>query len=165
MTGGDPGIWDDGEWISWDEINSVLYRQELAEEYPNADPVVVEIFDDMVASALNYFDHTGRHLDIFGELGELFAEIRYGIRRHKMNAQGSDGKLGDDFVEIKTISPMKKDGLVFVKRSGHFSRLVVVRINDFYEFESKIVDRKALPKGLGKTAKVRWDSIESNDLE
>lgn len=28
------GVWDDGEWISWDWIYRHLHQQELAEQYP-----------------------------------------------------------------------------------------------------------------------------------
>lgn len=41
------GIWDDGEWIGWDEINRHIYLNDLRDEYPNADPEVVEIFNDL----------------------------------------------------------------------------------------------------------------------
>ena len=60
------GIWDDGEWISWDWINSQLADQEVQEQYPHASPDVVHVFDDIVDAAQRYKDTTGRFLQIWG---------------------------------------------------------------------------------------------------
>ena len=150
------GIWDDGEWISWDEINHHLYKQELKEQYPEVSPEIVMVFEDLVIAASEYKSITGRYLQIWGELGELYAVIKYGIHRHKPHTQGSDGRLGDDFVEIKTISPEKESEHVFVKRSGNFSKLLLVKISAEFEFESMLIDRKDMNKGEGKHARVKW---------
>jgi hypothetical protein len=163
MTGqqlNDPsdGIWDDGEWISWDYINQHIYESELREAYPLASSELVTVFEDLVNVALEYKAITGRYLQIWGELGELYAEIKHGIKRHKPMTQGSDGKLGNDFVEVKTISPEKGNGQVQVKRAGNFNKLLVVKISEDFEFESRMIDRKTMKKGEGKHAKVNWDS-------
>jgi len=150
------GIWDDGEWISWDEINDSLYLQDLKSEFPNADVEVVQIFEDLVRIAQEYKSVTGRYLQIWGELGELFAEIKFGLKRHRPGTEGSDGKLGKDFIEVKTISPEKSNGKVLVKRSGNFNKLLVVKIDNSFEFESRIIDRKEISNGAGKYAKVSW---------
>lgn len=158
------GIWDDGEWISWDYISQVEYLQELKSQFPNTEPEIVQVFQDLVDAAVEYWGLTGRHLDIFGELGELYAEIHYGLKRHSPNAQGSDGRLGDDFVEVKTISPYRASDAVKVKRAGHFSKLVVVKINEDYEFASRMIDRRKLRKGDGKFASVKFGDMEPGDL-
>jgi hypothetical protein len=31
------GVWDDGEWISWDWLNQQIYEQDLRAEYPAAE--------------------------------------------------------------------------------------------------------------------------------
>lgn len=151
-------IWDDGEWISWDSINQHIEEQERRDQYPKADPELVQVFEDLVRAAEDYHTMTGRYLQIWGELGEFFAEIKYGIQRHKPHAPGSDGRMGNEFVEVKTISPEKGDGRVSVKRAGNFSKLVVVRISTDWEFESRLIDRKALGKGTGKHARLDWNA-------
>lgn len=155
------GIWDDGEWIGWDEINRHVYLNELKDEYPHADPEVVEVFLDLVDGAERYRELTGRHLNIFGELGEIYAELKFGIKRHRLHAAGSDGRLGNDFVEVKTIGPGNRSNKVRVKRSGNFSKLMVVRITDDYGFEARMVERKVLKKGVGKLITVSWDSLSA----
>jgi len=150
------GIYDDGEWISWDWINGQLAEQELRQEFPNANLRVVEIFQDLVALAAAYKQETGRYLQIWGELGELYAEIKYGIVRHRPGTRGSDGRMGNDWVEVKTISPEKLSEVAHVKRAGNFNKVLVVKISEEFEFQALMFDRKLLGKGKGKRAKVVW---------
>ena len=157
------GVWDDGEWVSWEWINDELYEQELRKRYPCPSVALVHIFEDLVSVVANYWELTGRYLPVFGELGELFAEIAFGIQRHQPRAQGSDGRLGNDFVEIKTITPEKGKASVRVKRDGHFSKLIVVKIDEEFEFEARMLDRKQIPKGSGTFATVSWSSMKVKD--
>ncbi|WP_395752246.1 hypothetical protein [Prosthecobacter sp.] len=92
-----------------------------------------------------------------GEIGEVYAEAKLGLKRHRRHAQGSDGTLRNEFVEVKTISPWKKKPVVRVKRAGHWSKLVIVRISARWIFELEILDRKQLGSGCGgKYASVSW---------
>jgi hypothetical protein len=166
------GIWDDGEWISWDYLSQFIDDDETAESEGNeesedvlerASPSTLqlwELIDELTEMAKRYQEVTGRHLPIYGELGELYGEAKFGIKRHRPMAQGSDGRLGNDLVEIKTISPGKNSDVVFVKRSGNFSKLLIVKISDRFEFAAKMIDRKSLGKGQGKFAKAKWESDE-----
>jgi hypothetical protein len=160
IEGSADAIWDDGEWISWEWINGQLYEQELKERYPEADIDLINIFETLVDNSFHYKQITGRYLPIFGELGELFAEITFGIKRHKPRTQGSDGRLGNDFIEIKTITPEKTNEKVSVKRQGNFNKLLVVKINENFEFEARMLDRKDMSKGEGKLATVSWSSMK-----
>ena len=157
------GVWDDGEWISWDWINQQIYEQDLRTQYPTADAELVSVFERLVELAADHKALTGNYLQVWGELGELYAEIKFGVKRHRPKTQGSDGKLGNHFVEVKTISPEKSAHKVEVKRAGNFSKLLVVRISEKFEFEGKMVDRKALGKGPGKVARYSWPSEEASE--
>ncbi len=155
------GIWDDGEWISWNTINQQLSDIDLRHKYPHADLMLIRIFEELVDVAEQYHDVTGRYLPVFGELGEIFAEITFGIKRHKPRAQGSDGRLENDFIEIKTITPEKISAKVKVKRQGNFNKLLVIKIDEYFNFEAKILDRKNMSKGSGKEATVSWSSMKT----
>jgi hypothetical protein len=163
------GIWDDGEWISWEYINQHLHDEsedekededeEWDENHSRSSPTTLQLWEllaELIESAKRYIEITGRHLPIYGELGELYGEIRYGIKRHKPNAEGSDGRMGNDFIEIKTISPHKTNDRVMVKRAGNFNKLLIVKISEEFEFESKMIDRKNLRKGDGKYTRTSW---------
>jgi hypothetical protein len=146
------------EWAPTDEKEFFGARLE-------DDPELVFIFESLVENAMSYHELTGRYLQIWGELGELYAEIKYGIKRHKPHTRGSDGKLGNDFVEIKTISPEKDGGKVQVKRAGNFNKLLVVKINEKFEFEGRIIERKRLSKGEGTYARVDWSTLNAGKDE
>lgn len=150
------GVWDDGEWISWDWINGQLDEQALREEYPHASTPVIGVFQQLVEAAVQYKHETGHYLQIWGELGELYAEIKFGLKRHRPHSQGSDGKIGNDFVEVKTISPEKGGRVVHVKRAGNFSKLLIVKIDEQFGFQARLINRKALGKGNGKRARFNW---------
>lgn len=138
-----------------DDWEIMLDDEELVELHlPSQE--LIQIFDDLVSSAKAYYQLTGRYLQIWGELGEIYAEIEFGIIRHKPHTRGSDGKMGNDFVEIKTISPEKSAEQIQVKRSGNFNKLLIVRISDDFTFEGRFVRRKNISKGEGKYARVSW---------
>lgn len=132
---------------------------------PNAeiDPVIPVVFENLVQSAITYHSVTGRYLQIWGELGELYAEVHLGIKRHKPYTQGSDGKIGNDFIEIKTISPEKTNDQVQVKRAGNFNKLLIVKINENFDFDVRLIARKELSKGDGKYARVSWSAATKKD--
>jgi len=149
-------IYDDGEWISWDWINGQIADQDLQREYPRAKLEVVKIFHDLVDLAAAYRQESGRYLQLWGELGELYAEIKYGVVRHPPGTKGSDGRIGNDWIEVKTISPEKLNEIIHVKRAGNFNKLLVVKIDENFKFKAKLIDRKLLDRGKGKHVKVLW---------
>ena len=151
------GFWDDGDWISWDFIDEIREDYDIREAIPQSTVALVRAVEALVNAAAEYHELTGRYLQIWGELGEFYAEIKYGIRRHRPHTPGSDGRIGNDFVEVKTISPEKSEHKVSVKRAGNFNKLAVVRISSDWTFDSRMVDRKDLGKSSGKLARVKWD--------
>lgn len=138
----------------------LVEEKEIPFDHSMPDPELVIIFDSLVESARSYYELTGRYLQIWGELGELYAEVEYGIVRHKPHTRGSDGRLGNDFIEIKTISPEKSGEKVQVKRAGNFNKLLVVKITEDFAFEGRIIARKKLSKGDGTHARVSWPKLD-----
>jgi hypothetical protein len=136
-------------------------NDELFSVHPVISPELLTIFDSLVKSAESFYKLTNRYLQIWGELGELYAEIEYGIKRHKPHTRGSDGKLGNDFIEVKTISPEKNKDQVKVKRAGNFNKLLIIKINKDFTFEGQLIARKDLPKGDGKLATASWSNNEN----
>ncbi len=137
----------------------------LPKRYSHVQPELLAIFEELVESAAKYKRITGHHLPILGELGELFAEIMFGIKRHGPMTQGSDGKLGDEFIEVKTITPDKTNGTVRVKHAGNFGKLIVVKITDDFQFGARMISRKTLRKSTGKWAKITWDAMIAGEPE
>ncbi|MES0022127.1 MULTISPECIES: hypothetical protein [unclassified Mesorhizobium] len=160
----DDDIWnqafyDDGEWVSWSDVEEQLQYQEWRAKYPNAIRSLIPYFQDLLSLAESYHLETGRHLNVYGDIGELFGAITYGIKLNKNYAQGSDGRLGNDHVEIKTITPFKIKDEVFVKLAGNFNKLLVVKINADFEVSSRMVVRSKLPKTAKPFLRISWGDL------
>ena len=155
ILGLENAIWDDGEWVSWDEIDRQIRCQEWRAKFPKADLSLAQTFESLLSLAESHYVQTGRHLQVYGEIGELFA----GLTLNRLHAQGSDGRLGNDLVEVKTISPAKATRSVRVRIDRNCSKLFVVRINPDFEIAGRLVDRSALPKPRGKWIDVGWDAL------
>lgn len=167
-----------GDWLSWDDFGdydpdepkvaylSVLEQEDaLKQRFPKAELSVIRQFIRLARAAAEYHDATGKHLNIYGALGELFGAMVWGIRLHtKPNAQGSDGQLDGGFVEIKTIGPRSTSNRVMSKLSGHFNKLLVVKIdNDLdddwfgtFRITGRLVDRKAMTSATTGVAGIKW---------
>ena len=122
-----------------------------------------EIFEDLVDCAERHFRNTGRYLQIWGELGEIYAEIKYGLRRHGTHTAGSDGTIAGKLVEVKTISPEKASDRILVKSQGDFEQLLIVRIDRDFQFQGKFFDRSELKGAAGKFLRGRL-SDHKNDV-
>ena len=109
-----------------------------------------EIFQDLVDCAERHFVNTGRYLQVWGELGEIYAEIKFGLRRHGTHTAGSDGTINGKLVEVKTISPEKSNDRVIVKSQGNFEQLLIVRIDQAFQFQGKLFERNELKGAAGK---------------
>ncbi|MCV0416593.1 MAG: hypothetical protein K5831_17160 [Brevundimonas sp.] len=157
ILGPDNAIWDDGEWVSWDEINQQIQYKEWRARYPNADLSLVPIFESLIGVAEEYHQLTGSHLQVYGDIGELYGAITHGIKLHRNYAKGSDGRLGNHFVEVKTITPFKNCDTVEINLDRNFSQVLIVKINAEFEVCGKLIDRKALPKGRLRGNKLRID--------
>lgn len=155
----DRAFYDDGGWITWSEIDEQLRHKEWVAKYPNAIRSIIPYFENLTSLAESYHLETGLHLSVYGDIGELFGAITYGIKLNRTYAQGSDGRLGNDHVEITTITPFKSKDVVEVDTSRHFSKLLVVKINAEFQVSGRIIDRKQLPKRSGRYLRIRWDDL------
>lgn len=113
------GIWDDGEWVSWEWINGHLEDQELKAQYPHASLELIEAFEALVDAAVQHYETTGRHLEIWRELGEVYTEVKHGLKRNRQHAPGSDGRIGNDHCEVNCsmasrFSTVRRDFVVLV---------------------------------------------------
>lgn len=159
MWNEDNAIYDDGEWVTWTEINSHLDRLEFSARFPNLDVNLVPIFQKLLSLAEEYHHLTGSHLQVYGDLGELYGAITHGLKLHRNYAQGSDGKIGNDFVEVKTITPFKKNDEITVNMKGNFSKILIVKIDQDFQVAGKLIDRKVLPKSNRDIVRVCWSDI------
>ena len=158
----DNAIYDDGEWITCTEINSHLALLEARARHPDLPVELVPVFQSLLAAAQDYHNLTGSHLQVYGDLGELYGAIVHGIKLHRNYAQGSDGKLGNDFVEVKTITPFKRNDTVTLNLKRNFSKVLIVRIDANFAVRGRLLDRKTLPKPKGHKLSLRWGDLATD---
>ena len=126
----DRAFYDDGEWVTWSEIDEQLRYKEWGAKYPNAIRSMIPYFEDLLSLAESYHLETGLHLSVYG-----------------------------DHVEVKTITPFKTKDVVVVDTNGHFNKLLVVKINEDFQVSGRMIDRKDLPKREGRYLRVRWGDL------
>jgi hypothetical protein len=158
------------EWIdselkdeSSDDVKSLQPKEQFRSRdgFPYSVLEQTQILEDLVDCAERHFSNTGRYLQMWGELGEIYAEIRFGLRRHATHEAGSDGTISGKLVEVKTISPEKSSDLVLVKRRGNFEQLLIVRIDANFQFTGKLIDRNRLADSGGRFLRARMNAGEA----
>ncbi|UOV05447.1 hypothetical protein MUU75_01570 [Pseudoxanthomonas mexicana] len=151
--------WVDGQLEETPEDDAYAVEPEQPfrsrEGFPYSVIEQTEILQDLIQCAKRHFENTGRYLQIWGELGEIYAEIRFGLRRHGTHQAGSDGTIDGKLVEVKTISPETFRNHVVVKSQGNFEKLLIIRIDREFNFKGKLFDRRELTGGSGKFLKGR----------
>lgn len=159
-------FWIDGEWIApYDEDNEFGSELERLEheaqvkwDYPHAsDYDLIQYLEDLLQIAEDYNRQTGRHLNVYGDIGELYGAVVYGIRLNRLYAPGADGRMGDDHVEIKTISPTSTSGTKYVSTKGNWNKILLVKIDPQFDVRGYLLERKNLPT-KGESLKIKWDA-------
>lgn len=84
--------------------------------------------------------------------------IPHGLKLHRIYAQGSDGRIGNDLVEVKTT---KGNNQVSLNLKRNFSKVLLVKITDAFGVRGKLIDRKGLTKVKGDLVVLDWDSLEA----
>ena len=173
-SGAAPWEWEsiDREWID-SQLEDASEDSSLSSEpgkrfqsrdgFPFSNLAQTELFYDLVDCAARHFENTGRYLQIWGELGEIYAEIKFGLRRHRTHEAGSDGTIAGKLVEVKTISPEKASDVVLVRSQGSFEQLLIVRISRDFQFQGKLLDRSDLRGASGKFLRGRLKD-DANDV-
>ena len=151
-----------GEWIDTPLEDEPSTPFQSRDGFPFSILEQTEIFEDLVDCAIRHFENTGRYLQVWGELGEIYAEIKFGLRRHGTHEAGSDGTIDGKLVEVKTISPEKASDRVLVKSQGNFEQLLIVRIDRDFQFRGKLIDRSELNGAAGKFLRGRLKDDTSN---
>ena len=98
---------------------------------------------------------------MYGDIGELYGAITHGMKLHKNYAQGSDGRLGNDFIEVKTITPFKSNDVIELNLKRNFSKVLIVKITQDFEVRGRMIPRKALRQTAGDRLKLKWSDFDS----
>lgn len=60
---------------------------------------------------------------------------------------------------MKTITPFKTQETVVLNMKRLFSKVLIVRINEDFDFRSKLIERAKLPRCGSDRLVLRWDDV------
>lgn len=114
--------WTPDQWLSWGGIDDPTEADQIRCRFPDAEATNIAALKGPLHAARSFHTPINHQLQVDGDTGDLYGAIVRGIVLHRFNAQGSDGWLGDGYVEINTISPIKKWKIVNLRMGRHFSK-------------------------------------------
>jgi hypothetical protein len=152
--------WTCDHWLSLGDIHDPAQAAYIQRKFPDADAAHIVALQRLLKTAREFAAATRRNLHIFGDVGELYGAVVHGIELNRRNAVGSDGRLGDDFVEIKTITPFKNKQAVHVRMDRNFNKLLVVRVLHDFSVQGVLVSRSDLPKSYSTEIMLEWEFLE-----
>jgi hypothetical protein len=153
-----PGVLFDYAYLYKVDAGPIVPRNRKGRH--KATPTMLQTFKDLVDEARGK-KLTGRPREkVLGDLGEYFAAIMFGIKLHDDPiAQGSDGRIGNELVEVKTITPSKTRNVVRLRSTRNFSMVAVVKITDDFQFGARLIKRKSLKKPVDEWIDLAWDDM------
>lgn len=90
-----------------------------------------------------------------GKLGEIYAEIEFGLRRHGTHKAGSMAPSTARSGRSSPFLPEKGNDRVLVKRQGDFEQITNASIDENFQFTGKLIDRSRLMGGGGRFLRAR----------
>jgi len=147
--------WDSGDWIEWHRTETGLDERPCiiaVNEEPMARLAALHL--NLSRAAKAHFQLTGHHLPVYGELARAYAAVSCDLP-----LEGPDRCCTTTGVEIRHLAPHCADDLVHVDLTKDFATLIVVRINDNFICEARMIPRKMLPENHEGSYPVSWQSL------
>ncbi|WP_235532810.1 hypothetical protein [Sphingomonas sp. Leaf412] len=158
-------FWDDGVWISWDEIDEQIQYKEWRARYPHANLSVVSVFESLLGTARSITRSRADPgvLRDHGPTPSGLRRHRRAVRRHNPRPEAAPqlraGFIGNDLDEVKTTTPFKSNDRITLNMERNFSKILIVKINGTFEVKGKLVDRASLPRTSAGKLTLEWDAL------
>lgn len=159
-------VWTDGKWLPLIDPRDTQEPLNPLVNFDHPAPSVTfdaarrtALYDSLLTTAERHHKLTGRHLNVFGDIAELYATIAHNIRFGRNDEAGREGRLGDDHYTVKCISPNNTSDTVNLDMSGNFSHVVVVKITADFRVSGRVIARKDLPGSSDQLRKLRWSAL------
>ena len=120
-----------------------------------------ETFLGMLHAARRFHRDTGRYLTIYGDIGEVFACAVLGMKLNRACAKGSDGRVGNDHVEVKTLSPRSATLCATVRKDRHFTQVLLVRVTPQHKVSARLIDRGRLTFDGQGQCQLDWREVQT----
>ena len=77
-------LYDDGEWVTWSDLDEFERHESWGQRKSDINLELIPYFENLLSLAQTYHLDTGRHLSVYGDIGELYAAIMFGLELHKL---------------------------------------------------------------------------------
>lgn len=162
-------VWEDGQWLPLLDARDIAQRHcplvNLDHPTPDAPPNDTKraaVYDALMLNARRHLKLTGRHLQIYPDIAELYAALKFGIKFARSEEPGAEGRLGKDHYTVKVIAPNNTTDTVTVKMSENFSHLAVVKITANFRVSARVIARKDMPGTSDQMRKIRWSALPAS---
>lgn len=147
--------WDSGDWINWHRSSEGLDDRPCSAA-AEADPLarLTALNVSLLRAAKTYYTLTGKHLDVYQTIAEVYAAIHFDLPIGTTGQQ--DGKI-----KLLHLPPHGPHNSVDVDLSDAFDLLIVVRIKDNFTLEARTTRRQSLPEAHKGVYKLGWRSLQA----
>jgi hypothetical protein len=151
----DAAHWDSGDWIQWHRGGPKLPDLPCpAKEDLDARLALLQV--SLARAARSFFELTGQHLGIYDQMARVHAARHFGI------PLGCEDVLEETSVLLLTLRPFSRTQSVAVDLTLPFSSVLVVRIDNNFQAEARIITRRRLGEGNRGVKTLKWRELPRN---
>ncbi|MEP4961206.1 MAG: hypothetical protein ABJU19_18160 [Roseobacter sp.] len=146
--------WDSGDWIEWHRTPSGHDSRlcDAAAEDPRAK--LLALHANLLRSAKGFYQLSGQHLNIYDQIAQVHAAIFCDLP-----LEGPGSYAESTGIEVVHLAPFSSEGTVEIDLSKHFATLIVVRINNDFSSEARMIPRSSMQTAGVGSFKLPWESL------
>ncbi|WP_299736176.1 hypothetical protein [uncultured Roseobacter sp.] len=151
--------WDTGDWIDWHRNAQLPANPPCAA--PSEDPRarLHTLHMRMLQCARAYFTLTGDHLPIYEDIAKVHAALAFDLPSESRLICNADNEPA----QIITLAPNNPLNIVTVDLAKPFWCLIVVRINNNFVAEGRMMRRASLPDQREGTFEIHWRDLPTSN--
>ncbi|MFK7743410.1 MAG: hypothetical protein AB8B47_00040 [Roseobacter sp.] len=149
--------WDSGDWIEWHRTPTGADDRICAAATSDPSARLAALHVNLLRAAKGYFEMTGQHLPVYRTIAHVFAALHYNV-----DLEGPERTCAASGLEVLCIRPNDPTGVVEVDLSAPFTALLVVRIDDNFTTQARVMDRDLLPDRTTGSYTLSWQAMPQN---
>lgn len=146
--------WDSGDWIDWHRSPTGIdvNIRAAATHDPMARQTALHV--SLLRAARGFFELTGDHLPVYQQIANVHAAIYCDLP-----LEGNNRTCTETGIEVLHLPPSSLDDVVEIDLTRKFATLIVVRINENFTCEARMIQRSALPYDADGPFSMHWEAL------
>lgn len=144
--------WDCGDWIVWHRSGTRQPDLPCAAVGDHSAKLNL-LLVSLLRAARSYHDLTGDHLDIYDRIARVHAALYYGVPLTGGTPLEQTGVL------LVTLRPDAETLTVEVDFSQPFTSILVVRIDEHFKVDARMITRRAFGERSEGTRVLKWRQL------